>query len=231
MIHTGKIEKHTMIDDGAVVANPEKFFKWSCSCGEKEELIETYSIADNRLDSHMRSHFSEARRVPLTSSVPEFCTGDFVRCTVTHREGKVTDPHLDGARILVSFEGEPPVRHPIDTLEPGSPHAHVREDPQDVIERPPDRDATHDVRHTVPSSQGNPESDQTQRLIAIIDAPINPGIGTMRYVESRWDLFNDDELQYFFGDPSDTGLWENEKLREEGEAQLRRRGLPTPEDK
>lgn len=267
MIYTGGIEKHTVLDDEQEVPNPQKKFMWFCSCTDREEGIETYQEADRALDRHMRKHFREGQQ----QSEPQFCTGDRVECTETGMRGNVTDPHVDGVRILVFFDNDhAPIRHPVDTLrrvierrvdpiiavegvpnyitrndrvqvcegswsgkigtvtcvdlkeseggghEPSSYvmvqfdgedgeypvkactlaplDAHTHEDDQDAIERPPKRDASHDAQRPHPIDQGTDESDQTKRLIAIIDAPINPGVGTMRYVTSRLELFSDNEL-------------------------------------
>lgn len=194
MLYTGKIQKFTEIQTDDLCANPRKNFGWRCSCGENNDNIETYQQADAQLDSHMRQHWSkDARTAQYPSTKRLICHKDKVMCTETNEVGVVEDPTLEGARILVNFSGRR-VRHPVDTL------VLVREDPEDAIERPPDRDASHDVRHAVPSSQDvrqDAENVRSMLLVTFIDDPNLPGctLGESRSIDSRWDLFTNEELQ------------------------------------
>lgn len=71
--------------------------------------------------------------------------------------------------------------------------AHMRKDPGNAIERPPTRDASHDVRHARPSSQGISEDALDDVLI---DAHI---IDFTKVAEKhRWSLFTDEQLTYLY---------------------------------
>lgn len=79
------------------------------------------------------------------------------------------------------------------------PRVHAHEESSESIERPPDRDASRDVRHTIPidpGKSGNALDVRSMLLVTFVDDPDFPGctLGESKKIQSRWDLFTDEEI-------------------------------------
>lgn len=134
-----------------------------------------------------------------------------------------------GTHVMVKFDnetGEYPVKACI--LTPCPPD-HAREDDERVPNNVPNDDATNDVQQDVPVNEGRAEHAPPQFPCIIIDYD-SLSIPSIIHLQSRWELFTDDELITIYKSLGSGMLWdrwdrEERTMFEEIRVEIKRRDL------